>query len=131
VITTVLKARRVLLLLAALVFTGIAIASLVMPDTMADGLGYRLDSVDARSEYRAIYVGLWLAHAVLLVVAARRIESLILGDLGGLLIAGQVVGRLLSLGLDGELPSATMLPTSVAEVVAAVAILLVRPRRPR
>ncbi len=125
----ILTVRRVALVLAALVFIGIAIGSLVAPDAMAEGLGYRLDNVDARNEFRAIYVGLWLAHAVILLAAAYLIHELILGDIGALLIAGQVVGRLISVIADGALPTVALLPAAIAEVVGAVGIMAMRPRR--
>jgi len=48
---------------------------------MAKANGYTVGGVDFRNELRAIYVGLWLAQAVLMVVAARRIDELLLGDL--------------------------------------------------
>ncbi len=121
------RARQVLLLVTALVFVAIAVRSLVAPHAAAAGLGYRLDSVNARSEFRAIYVGLWLAHAVLLVVAARRVDVALLGDLAALLILGQVAGRLVSVALDGSLPSGPLLPIAALEAVGGVVLLLVRP----
>ncbi len=120
--------RRLVLGAPMLVFGGIAVASAVAPHTMAEGLGYHLDNVDALSEYRAIYVGLWAAHVVIFGLALRRLREPIFGDLGALLILGQVVGRLVSLGLDG-IPS-RVLPVSAAELLGGVAILLVRPRAP-
>ena len=69
------RARRVLLALTALVFLGVAVGSLVAPHEMAAGLGYRLDNVDALNEFRAVYVGMWLAMAALLALAFRRIEE--------------------------------------------------------
>jgi len=86
------KARQVPFALTALVFAAIAAAALVAPRKMAEGLGYSLDSVDALSEFRAIYVGLWLATAVLL-VALRRVNEAPLGDLRALLILGQTSGE--------------------------------------
>ncbi len=103
------KARQVLLGLTALVFAGIAVASLVMPREMAEGLGYSLNSVDALSEFRAVYVGLWLATAVLMVVALRRVREAILGDLCAILVLGQTVGRVVSLLLD-KMPSGRVWP---------------------
>lgn len=119
--------RRVLLGVTALVFTGIAVASLVAPDHMAAGLGYTLTNVDARSEYRAIYVGLWLAHAVVAAMAARHVDDTRLGDVVGILVLGQVVGRVVSIAADGELPSMKILPIATVEAVGAIALLLVRP----
>jgi hypothetical protein len=120
------RVRRILLGTTALVFVVIAALSLVRPHEMAAGLGYRLDNVDALSEHRAVYVGLWLAQAVLLLIALRRVEDAILGDLGALLVLGQVVGRVLSLCLDGA-PSARVWPIGILEALGAVALLLVRP----
>jgi hypothetical protein len=123
------RGRQILLALAALVFAGIAVAALVAPDAMAARLGYRLDNVDARSEYRAIYVGLWLAHTLVLVAAARRVSDALIGDLGAALILGQVAGRVLSIALDGALPTAHLLPIFALETVGGLAILFVRPAR--
>jgi hypothetical protein len=121
--------RRALLLLIAVVFAGIAIASLLEPDVMAAQLGYRLDSIDARNEYRAIYVGLWLATAAYFWIAAARVSQPILGDLGALLILGQTAGRVLSLALDG-LPTAQMWPPFFIEAAGGLALLVLRPEQP-
>jgi hypothetical protein len=120
------KVRRVLLLLTAIVFAGLAVASLLAPHAMAKGIGYTLDSVDALSEFRAVYVGLWLATAALLVVAARRVDEPLLGDLGAMLVLGQTLGRVLSLVLDG-VPSGRVWPMFVLEAVGGLALLIVRP----
>ena len=120
------RVRRILLGLTALVFMGIASASLFAPHEMAKGIGYSLPSVDALSEFRAVYVGVWLATAVLLLVASRRIQEPLLGDLGALLILGQTVGRVLSLLLDG-MPSARVWPMFILEAIGGLALLIVRP----
>lgn len=120
------RVRQVLLGLVALVFTSIALGSLVAPHKMAEGLGYSLDSVDALSEFRAIYVGLWLATSVLLVIALRRVQQALLGDLCAILVLGQTFGRIVSLLLDG-IPSGRVLPIFVLEAIGGVALLLVRP----
>jgi hypothetical protein len=117
----------VVLTLAALVFLGVALASLARPHFMAAGLGYRLESVDALSEFRAIYVGLWIATAGVLALAAARVDQEILGDVGAVLILGQVLGRLLSLLLDG-VPSERIWPFFVLEAVGGAVLLLIRPR---
>ena len=122
------RARRVLLSVTAAVFTGLALHALVDPRGTASHLGYRLDNPDAFSEFRAIYVGLWLATAVMLVIAAIRVDEAIVGDLGALLVAGQVFGRVVSLVLDGP-PTARLWPIAGLEAVGAVALFLVRPRR--
>ncbi len=120
------KARQFLLGLTALVFALIALASLVAPHKMAEGIGYSLASVDALSEFRAVYVGVWLATAVLLVIALRRVQDALLGDLCAVLILGQTFGRVVSLVLDG-IPSERVWPMFILEAVGAVALLVVRP----
>lgn len=123
----ILIARRVVLLLTALAFLAIAIGSLVAPQPMAEPLGYRLDTVNALNEFRAIYVGLWLAHALILAWAAWRIERLVLGDVGGILVLGQVVGRILSLLIDGA-PGPELLGPALSETAGGLLILGLRPR---
>lgn len=122
------RARRALLAATALVFLGVAVGSLLVPHEMAAGLGYRLDNVDALNEFRAVYVGMWLAMAALLVLALRRVEEPLLGDVAALLILGQTLGRLISLVLDGA-PSARIWPMFVLEAAGAAALLFVRPSK--
>lgn len=120
------RARRVLLALSALVFLGVAVGSLIAPHDMAQGLGYRLDDVDALSEFRAVYVGMWLAMAALLAFACRWVEEPLLGDVAALLILGQTLGRLASLVFDG-MPSGRIWPMFALEGLGAIALLWVRP----
>lgn len=122
-----LKLRRVVLYLIAGVFFFIAMASLVMPNEMAKPLGYELISLNALNEFRAIYVGLWLAHVLIFVIAARNIHQVILGDVCGILVAGQVVGRLISLAIDG-VPSVDLFPVATAEALGAIILFALRPR---
>lgn len=124
------RARRSVLGVAALVFLGIAAASLYAPRDMARALGYTLDNVDALSEFRSIYVGLWTATALFLLLASIRVETPILGDLGALLLLGQVGGRVVSLALDGA-PSMRIWPYFLLELLGGVAILLIRPGQPK
>lgn len=120
------RARRALLAATALVFLGVAVGSLLAPHEMAAGLGYRLDNVDALNEFRAVYVGMWLAMAAVLGWAFRRIEEPCFGDVAALLLLGQTVGRLISLVLDGG-PSGRIWPMLVLEGLGGIALLWVRP----
>lgn len=123
------RARQVLLGLTAAVFVAIAVASLVAPKPMAEGLGYSLLSVDALSEFRAVYVGLWLATAAVLVIAIRRVDVALLGDFCAILVLGQTAGRIVSLFLDG-IPSRNVWPIFLLEAVGGLALLWVRPSEP-
>ena len=118
--------RRVILVVAAVVFVLIAIQAILRPGQLL--LGRHLDSIDSYSEFRAIYLGLWLATAVLLVIAAQRIREPVLADLGALLILGQVFGRVVSLVADG-VPGPRVWGIFVLELLGGAAILLVRPSR--
>lgn len=122
------RGRQVLLIVTALVFAAIAVRSLLAPEAAAAELGYALANVEARSEFRAIYVGLWAAHVVLLVVAALRVRDALLGDLCAVLVLGQVAGRLLSVALDASLPG-KLVPIFALEAAGGIALLLVRPSR--
>ena len=120
------RGRRTILILSALVFFAIALGSLVIPHTVAAQLGYTLNNVDALNEFRAVYVGVWVATGILLITAARRIDLPLIGDLGALLILGQTFGRTISIALDG-LPGEKIWPIFALELLGGVAILVVRP----
>jgi hypothetical protein len=120
------RVRRVILGVTAVVFVLIATAASLRPDRLL--LGRHLDSIDSYNEFRAIYLGLWLATAVLLVVAAQRIREPALADLGALLILGQVFGRVVSLVADG-VPGPRIWGIFMLELLGGAAILLVRPSR--
>jgi hypothetical protein len=124
------RARQILLGLTALVFAVIAVGSVIAPRKMAEGLGYTLDNVDALSEFRAVYVGVWLATSVLLIVALVRVQEPVFGDLGAIFVLGQTAGRTLSLLLDGT-PSARVWPMFVLEAVGGLALLVIRPSESR
>ncbi|MBI4817958.1 MAG: DUF4345 domain-containing protein [Deltaproteobacteria bacterium] len=118
--------RRWVLAIAALVFLVIAIASSIDPHFMARPFDYELPNTNALNEYRAIYTGLFLAHAVVFVFAAWKDELPVLGDVGGLLVLGQVVGRVFSIVVDG-LPEVEMIFIGIVELIGGVAILALRP----
>jgi hypothetical protein len=122
------RARRVLLVVTGLVFAAIAVGSLVAPATMAEPMRYELGHVDALSEFRAIYVGLWAAHVFACGLAALRIENAALGDVVGVLVLGQGVGRLVSVVLDGP-PTQAMWPMLAVELLGGAALLAARPSR--
>ncbi len=117
--------RRFIFGVTALVFFVIAIASVFWPQVMADPLGYQLSNTNALSEFRAIYVGLWLVHVLFFIYAAKNIDNVLIGDVCGLLILGQVVGRAISLAIDG-LPTYDLWPTAIVELVGAALIFATR-----
>jgi len=122
------RARRAILAVTGLTFLVIATASLIAPHTMAEPFRYGLSHVDSLSEFRAVYVGLWLAHVAACAMAIKHITSAPVGDVVGILVLGQGIGRLVSAALDG-LPSAAILPMLVIELLGGTSLLLVRPSR--
>ncbi|GMU42103.1 MAG: DUF4345 family protein [Xanthomonadales bacterium] len=120
-------ALRILLLwLTAAVFTLLALRSLVSPQAVAHELGYAITDRNGWSELYAIYVGLWLAHALLAGYAALHVDLAVLGDALAVLILGQPLGRLIAVPRSGW-PGGPLLAFFVLEVVGGVLLLLVRP----
>jgi hypothetical protein len=117
--------RRVLLAACGVVFGSIALAAIGWPHVVAARYGLHVDGVEAMNEFRAVFSGFWLALAVLFIVAARRPEITLLGDLGGLALVLQAGGRLLSMVVDGR-PRIEFVVAMVGEALAGAAILLLR-----
>ena len=121
-----MTAARVILAVAGAVYVLLAIAALLQPDFMAAGMGYRLDNIDARNEYSAVYVGLWLATAAIFAIAARSPDpKMLLVCL--LLVAGQVLGRTISVVVDG-LPGLKSAPAIAIELVGTIVLALLLKR---
>lgn len=126
--TMMALARRALLALIAVVFVGLVLLHVVAPAETARNVGIVAVGVDGLNELRAIYVGVWLATAIIFAMAARKQEDRTLHLVCTLLVAGQGLGRGVSIVLDG-MPSAHMLPLFVGEVAGVLLLVLMRPRR--
>jgi hypothetical protein len=118
--------RRVLLNLTALVFVVIAARAVVAPEQMASGLGYVLSGANGFSEFYAIYLGVWVATAILAILAAVRVRQPLLGDLVAMFVLAQPVGRFFALMRFG-LPEGILLGMFALETVGGLFILSVRP----
>ena len=93
--------RRLVLGGSGVLFGVIALFAIVAPRAVAARYAYGLDSVDSFNEFRAIFVGFWLALAAMMITAARRPDVRLLGDLCGWALVLQAAGRALSVALDG------------------------------
>jgi hypothetical protein len=113
---------------SGLTFGVIGVAAIFAPDAVAARYGLHLDSVGGRNEFRAIFTGFWLALGVTMITAARKPALVILGDLCGLMLLLQALGRALSFALDG-VPDPTFVSAFAGELVTAVGILAIRPPR--
>jgi hypothetical protein len=121
--------RRLFLAGSGLTFGAIAVLAVIAPDQVAAAYGFTLGSVDARHQFRAVFVGFWLALALWMMTAARRGADRRLQDLAGAAILLQALARLMSLALDGW-PSERFVLATLGELLTAGAILLPRPTRP-
>ena len=99
---------------------------LVAPEEVASGLGYVLKGANGYSEFYAIYLGVWLATAVLAIIAMVRSRQPLIGDLVAMFVLAQPAGRLFALIRFG-LPEGLLLAMFVLETVGGLLILGVRP----
>jgi hypothetical protein len=90
-------------------------------------MGLFLVGVNGYSQFYAIYVGVRLATAGLALLAARRGDQPILGDLAALFILAQPLGRLVAAFAIG-LPQGLLLVVCGIELLAGLALLALRPQ---
>jgi hypothetical protein len=88
-----LRLRSQLLQVIATVSSLAALSAMLDPDRTAEAMGLFLVGVNGYSQFYAIYVGVRLATAGLALLAARRGDQPILGDLAALFILAQPLGR--------------------------------------
>ena len=121
------RLRGLLLRLAATASSLAALAAMLDPDRIADAMGVFLVGVNGYSQFYAIYVGVRLATAGLALLAARRGELPILGDLTAFFILAQPLGRLIAAFAIG-LPMGLLFVICGIELVVGLALLLLRPQ---
>ena len=78
------------------------------------------------SEFHAIYLGVWLATAILAILAAVRIRQALHGDLLAMFVLAQPLGRLIAVIRFG-LPEGPLLFMFALEAIGGLAVLCVRP----
>jgi hypothetical protein len=118
--------RIQLLQLIATVSSLAALSALLDPDRVAERFGLFLVGVNGYSQFYAIYVGVRLATAGLALLAARRGDQPILGDLTALFILAQPLGRFVAAFAIG-LPQGGLLAICGIELLAGLALLALRP----
>jgi hypothetical protein len=106
-----------------------ALSAMLDPDRTAAALGLFLVGVNGYSQFYAIYVGVRLATAGLALLAARQGDQPILGDLAALFLLAQPLGRIVASFAIG-LPQGLLFVVSGIELLAGLALLLLRPRGP-
>jgi hypothetical protein len=122
-----IRLRSQLLQAIATVNSLAALSAMLDPDRTAAAMGLFLVGVNGYSQFYAIYVGVRLATAGLSILAARRGDQPILGDLAALFILAQPLGRFIASFAIG-LPQGLLFVVSGIELLAGLALLLLRPR---
>jgi hypothetical protein len=119
--------RGQLLRLTATVSSLAALMALLDPDRVASAMGLFLVGVNGYSQFFAIYVGVRLATAWLALMAARRGDQPVLGDVTALFLLAQPAGRLIAAVAIG-LPHGLLLIVCGIEALAGLSLLALRPR---
>ena len=122
-----LHLRSQLLQVTATASSLAALSALLDPDRIANALGLFLVGVNGYSQFYAIYVGVRLATAGLALLAARRGDQPILGDLTALFILAQPLGRFVAAFAIG-LPQGVLLAICGIELLVGLGLLALRPR---
>ncbi|PQA78010.1 DUF4345 family protein [Rhodoferax sp. TS-BS-61-7] len=118
--------RQVLLASTALIFVAFAGWALLKPDSLAKVLGYQLSLPNGASEFGAIYVGVFLAQALLFAFALFRVHDAIIGDICAVFLLAQPLGRIMPMIAHGA-PNGMLKALVLLEIFGAVALLSVRP----
>lgn len=118
--------RQIFFGITAAVFIFIAVRAALFPERMASGLGYTLSAPNGFSEMYAVYVGVWVATAILALVAIFRVREALFGDLLAVFVLAQPIARLLALSKWG-MPQGTLFVMFIVEALGGMALLLVRP----
>ena len=124
------RVRGQLLQLVATASSLAALVAMLDPDRVATAMGLFLVGVNGYSQFYAIYVGVRLATAGLAVLAARRGDQPILGDLVALFLLAQPAGRLVAAFAIG-LPRGVLFIVCGIELLWGLALLALRPREKR
>jgi len=122
-----LRLRSQLLRAIATASSLAALSAMLDPDRTAAAMGLFLVGVNGYSQFYAIYVGVRLATAGLALLAARQGDQPILGDLAALFLLAQPLGRIVASFAIG-LPQGLLFVVSGIELLAGLALLLLRPR---
>ncbi len=120
--------RRVALIVSGLTLLVIAAIAIPFPRLVAAHYGVSLADRSSYSEFRAVFIGAWIGIGTLMLVAARRRDLPILGNLCAVLILCIAGGRALSFVLDGTVEGRFVLAFA-AELASGLAIALSVPAK--
>ena len=118
--------RQILLAATGAIFVGFAIWAATNPKSLATSLGYTLTSKNAISEFHAIYVGVFIAQALLCALAWTRVTDAIIGNLVAIFLLSQPLGRMIAV-FRGGWPVGFLRVLFIMEIMGGGLILLVQP----
>lgn len=118
--------RQLMLAATATTFIAFSLWATFSPKSLARMLGYELSTPNGQSEFHAIYIGLFVAQAMLCALAVVRVKDPVLGDLVALFLLAQPIGRLFAMFRYG-VPQGVMRWLFLLELGGGIALLLVRP----
>ena len=128
-----MRAARIVLWVAAVVFIGVGLLFLIRPEQLAQGMGVMQPEAPARTEIRAVYGGIELALGVFFAIAARHqsrdwlTAGLVLAALVG---GGAGLARVVGFVVEGEIDVRNVL-WGTLELVGAVVAAWVARRMPK
>ncbi|WP_157237020.1 DUF4345 family protein [Endozoicomonas elysicola] len=118
--------RQILLAATLGIFVIFSVWGGLRPESLASVLGYKLESANSFSEFHAIYVGVFLAQALLCALALVRIHDAVLGNLVAIFLLSQPLGRFIAAIRHG-FPSGILKILFVMEVAGGVLLLAIQP----
>lgn len=124
------RLRTQLLIIVAVTSSLAALVALLDPDRAAGVMGEFPVGVNGYSQFYANHVGTRLATAILALLAARRPDQPVLGDVTALFILAQPAGRVIAAFHIG-LPQGFLFAISGAELAAGIVLLALRPQERR
>ena len=121
-----IKTRRVVLVIVGLGYLGIGIAALFDLRFIVEQYGFGFLGPNSFNGFRGLFNGFFFAFAFIYFLAAKKIDQPLLGDVAGIIILAESLGRLLSFIIDGA-PDFIFIRAFLSEFIPGVIILLTRP----
>ncbi|MEM7341583.1 MAG: DUF4345 family protein [Actinomycetota bacterium] len=107
---------QIIIGILAIPLTALGIRSMFLPRNMGDAVGLTPDGIPGLSEIRSVLGGLFLASAAMIITGLATDDTTWFLAVA-LVMAAAIVGRLVSLAVDGV--SQSVIPPLVIEIVIA------------
>ena len=111
--------RMVVFFAASVIYLLIVLQALTQPQQVMRDLGAKFEGANGLSEFHAIYVGIWLITAAMLIYAGLHPEQQVLAQFAALMVLAQPLGRLVAL-IRAGLPEGKLRVMFALEAVGGV-----------